>query len=129
MWNGEHPMSTRNDHPMSLIRDTVNVALGLGISVVPPAEDGSKRPGTGEWKRFMEARASTEQLGSWYGPRTGVGFVCGAISRGLELFEFDDREIYERFRAEAARLGGSDLIETIESGYLEETPGGGVHWV
>lgn len=112
----------------SSIRDIANHALSLGISVVPPAEDGTKRPGTGGWKRFQTERASIEQIITWYGPRTGVGFVCGGISGGLELFEFDDRATYLQYKEAAIGLGGGQLIDRIEGGYLEETPGGGIHW-
>lgn len=113
---------------VAAIRDTASAALALGISVIPAAEDGTKRPGTGEWKRFQENRATPEQVFSWFGSRTGLGFVCGGVSRGLELFEFDDRETYQRFKDAAVGLGGGPLVESIEAGYLEETPGGGVHW-
>jgi hypothetical protein len=106
-------------------------ALENGISVVPPAEDGTKRPlpdGNGRWKRFQERPPDREDLGRWYGPRTGMGFVLGAVSGGLEVLEFDDRETYERFKEAATATGLAELVGRIEAGYLEVTPGGGVHW-
>jgi putative DNA primase/helicase len=106
-------------------------ALAGGISVVPPAEDGTKRPfpdGNGRWKRFQERPSTEDDLGRWYGPCTGMGFVLGAVSGGLEVLEFDDRETYERFKEAAKAVGLSDLVDRIEAGYVEETPGGGVHW-
>lgn len=113
---------------IATIKEAADRAASLGISVIPPAEDGSKRPGVGEWKSYQKQRASHEELGSWFGSRTGLGFVTGGVSSGLELFEFDDDAVYEKFRAAAAALGGSELVESIEAGYLEKTPGNGVHW-
>src|SRR5262249_5183656 len=59
---------------------------------------------------------------------TGLGAVCGRVSGGLELLEFDDRPTYEVFKESAAAVGLGELVERIEAGYLEETPGGGIHW-
>lgn len=117
--------------PTNPVYDAARRALDLGISVVPPAEDGTKRPLPGDggaWKEYQDHPPTLEQLGLWYGPKIGVGFVCGRVSGGLELFEFDDRETYERFKEAAIGVGGQAIIERIEDGYLEETPGGGVHW-
>jgi hypothetical protein len=113
------------------ILDTARKALSLGISVIPPAEDGTKRPlpnGSGEWKQYQNHRTTEAEIARWYGPHTGLGIVCGGISHGLELFEFDDRDTYEQFKEAAVRLGGGPIIDRIEAGYLEVTPGNGVHW-
>ena len=106
-------------------------ALTAGLSVVPPREDGSKRP-IGEWKQFQAQRPTNAQIDSWYrGGRTGLGVVCGAVSGGLEMLELEGRAvadgIHDRFReiAEAAGLG--DVLSRIEAGYVERTPSGGYH--
>jgi hypothetical protein len=111
--------------------------LALGLSVLPPAQDGSKSPtcievgGRLTWEPFQNVPAKPEALDRWYEEeqRTGVGFVCGGVSRGLELFEFDDGGAYEQFKELAAETGLGGLIERLESGYLEDTPGGGIHWL
>jgi hypothetical protein len=54
--------------------------------------------------------------------------VCGGPG-GLEPFEFDDRAVYEAYKAAAIAMGLGDLVERIEAGYLEDTPGGGIHWM
>lgn len=129
-------MSTaeRNGHAL-MIREAADVSLALGLSVLPPAQDGTKRPcpdpvtGRGEWKDYQSRRASAEQLAAWYGPCTGLGLVCGAISGGLEVLDFDHRGTYERYRKAAEALGLGGLVDRVEAGYLEETPGDGVHWL
>lgn len=49
--------------------------------------------------------------------------------RGNQSIEFDDRGIYEAFKRAATAVGLDELVERIEAGYLEETPGDGIHWL
>jgi hypothetical protein len=108
----------------------------MGYSPLPPREDGSKAPladirgddGGMTWKPYQDTPATRARVEAWYrNGRTGVG-VCGGPG-GLEPFEFDVRETYERFKEAAAAVGLGDLVERIEGGYCEESPGGGVHWM
>lgn len=100
-------------------------ARGAGISVVPPMEDGTKRP-DGAWKRYQVTPATDDQVRTWYGRHTGLGFVTGAVSGGLQLFELD-ADFYAEFKATAQAVGLGPLLERIEAGYLERSPGGGWH--
>jgi hypothetical protein len=120
-------MSTGTINSTACLVSASRAALAAGISIVPPKEDGTKRP-DGQWKRFQEQPPTEAMVNAWYGPRLGLGFVCGAVSGGLELFEFDSRETYEQFREAAVAVGLGELVERIEAGYLEETPGDGIHW-
>ncbi len=105
--------------------DVARDAADLGLVVVPPKEDGTKAPLV-PWKRYRDDPPSAEQIDRWYGPRTGVGFVCGAVSDDLELFELD-ADFYDEFKATAEAVGLRPLLSRIESGYLERSPGGGWH--
>lgn len=100
--------------------------------MVPPRDDGSKRP-IEAWKDFQSARPSADQMAAWYVEqgRSGMGVVCGRVSGDLELLEFDDRATYDAYKDAASEIDGGlrELVARIESGYLEETPGGGVHWL
>ncbi|MDP9363437.1 MAG: DUF3987 domain-containing protein [Chloroflexota bacterium] len=97
---------------------------------MPPAEDGSKAP-LGAWKSYQSIRPSQEQLAAWYGSdrRSGIGFVCGAVSGGLECLEFDDEETHRAFVVAAEAVGLGPLVRRIAEGYEEATPGHGVHWL
>lgn len=107
-------------------RDTALLALDLGLSAGYPKQDGSKRP-DGPWKRYQTAPASRSDVDQWYcRGATGVGLFTGYGN--LELLEFDDWPTYERFKEVAEAFGLGGLVEHIEDGYLETTPGGGVHW-
>jgi hypothetical protein len=128
-----------NGHPAAddreRLRAYVREAVAAGICVLYPREDGTKAPGfvspsgSGEWHEFQARRPTNSELKRWYGPHTGVGVVCGAVSGGLECYDFDDRATYEAFKAAAAAFGLSGLVERVEAGYLEESPSGGVHWL
>lgn len=132
------------------------LARSLGISVIPPMEDGSKRPldepirrscehpdcaaqraadkKTG-WTHRQHRRAGESVLSRWYlgEHRDGIGFVCGEVSGGLLLFEFEGRAVsegtFDRFLELAEEIGLRDLIEEIRHGYEDESPSGGIHWL
>jgi len=99
---------------------------------VPPRDDGSKRP-IDAWKEYQAERPTREQMSRWYADddRGGLGVVCGRVSGNLELLEFDDRDTYDRFVDAVNEIDGGlrTLVARIEAGYLEETPGGGIHWL
>jgi putative DNA primase/helicase len=104
--------------------------LELGLSVVPIATDGSKRPGLVSWTEYQQTPATPAKVQNWFNlnPFAGVGLVCGRVSRNLELFEFDDFDTYLAFKQAALDFGLAALVEQIEAGYSERTPGGGIHW-
>lgn len=104
-------------------------AAAAGLCVLPPREDGSKAPIV-EWTKLQSTRPHLDRVREWYqGRRSGMGYVCGAVSGNLELFDFDDHDAYERYRTLARGIGLADLVDRIEAGYLEATPSGGMHWL
>ena len=107
--------------------ETALLARKLGLSPVPPKEDGSKAP-IGEWKEFQKTPASTQIIRVWYRDgRTGNGLVCGVGN--LECFEFDHAGTFSAFLEAAWAIGLGELVNRIRAGYEESTPGGGVHWL
>lgn len=115
---------------MSATYATALSAHDAGICVVPPAEDGTKRPITA-WAAFQRQRPGPERLAAWYREedRSGIGFVCGKVSGNLEVLEFDDHATYEAFTAAACQVGLGPVVERIEAGYASASPGGGIHWL
>jgi hypothetical protein len=103
-------------------------AYSAGLSVVPPREDGTKAP-VAEWKRFQSTRPDAAQMKAWYGPCTGLGAITGRVSGNIEAFDFDDHPTYDAFVELAGQAGLGDLVRSIEAGYCEDTPKGGVHWL
>lgn len=104
-------------------------ALRAGLCVVPPRQDGSKAP-EGFWRAWQSRRPDETTVSTWYSAgRTGIGYVCGAVSGGLEMFEFEDARTHAAFVATADALALGDLVERVSGGYESLTPGGGVHWL
>ena len=107
------------------------VALGAwdsGFCLVPPRQDGSKAP-LGEWGKYQADRPTRRQVEIWYGSNTGLGLVCGKVSGNLECLEFDDPAVYRSFLELAKSTSLDGLLDRIETGYLERSPSGGVHWL
>lgn len=114
------------------IRDTARRAYANGLCVVPPREDGSKRPVGSSWTQWQQERPDTSQMKAWYGKsitRYGIGLITGDVSNKLTAFEFDSYETYESFLEAAREIEFDWLIERIRNGYEERTPGGGIHWL
>ncbi len=117
---------------MFTAQEAARSALAAGLCVLPPKDDGSKRPDVPSWAAYQSRRSTVTEIDSWYaGGRTGVGVVCGAVSGGLEMLEFEGRAVDAglpaRYRelAEAAGLG--ELLTRVLNGYMETTPSGGYH--
>lgn len=125
---------------------------GTKMPISEPWVDGNGTPmidqSTGEqgygWKHRETVRANERDIRRWYGNgrRTGFGIACGAVSGiridadeengesvilGLEMVEFEQRDRWKEFVETAEQVGLGPLVERVASGYLSETPGGGVH--
>jgi hypothetical protein len=90
-------------------RSTLDFALAYlraGFSLIPIRRDGTKAPawqllptawdeaacrGKATWKPFQESPPPEEEVRRWFSlPQPpGVAIVCGAVSRGMELLDFD----------------------------------------
>ena len=104
-----------------------------GICTVPVAVDGSKRPGIASWKEYQTRRPTTEELMTWFSSAQGVGVICGAVSGNLEMLELEGRAVAMKMHKEikeiAENSGLGDLWNKLQSGYVETTPSGGIHWL
>ena len=110
--------------------ETALLALRVGLSPIPPAEDGSKEPiaHKASWKQYQTEPATEGQIRRWYANgRTGNGLACGV--GGLECFEFDHPGTYKDFLEAAWATDLGELVDKIRAGYEESTPGGGFHWL
>lgn len=108
--------------------DIAVAAHTAGLCVLPPKQDGSKRP-MKAWEAYANTSSTLEEVQSWYGDgsRTGLGLVLGAASNNVECFEFDDMGAFHAYLDRMDELGHTDLYRKVEAGYSEKTPNG-VHW-
>jgi replicative DNA helicase len=117
------------------VNDIFAAALAFceaGYSVVPAAADGSKAP-AGKWQQYQVQRADPAQIKTWFAndAHDGFGLVCGTVSGGLEMLEFEGRAVaagvHVAYRDALAGHGLGGLWKRVVSGYTETTPSGGMH--
>jgi hypothetical protein len=117
--------------PIRHTHEAARCAYAAGLCVLPPVEDGSKRPQSvdGTWEQFKRERPSDALMRGWYPGRSGLGIVAGAVSGHVEALDFDDRKTYFAYveAAHAADLGA--IVAQIEEGYCDDTASGGVRWL
>ncbi len=81
-------------------------ARAAGLSVIPVA--GNKKP-LCAWKPFQLEPATMEQIRDWFGrqPRINLGIVCGQVSDGLLVLDFDHEAAttYLAWRSAVGELG------------------------
>lgn len=78
--------------------DAALTYIAAGLSVIP-IDPQTKRPYSGllptvdgrrSWKPFQERIASEHEIRKWFSrPRINIGIVCGAVSGGLIVLDFD----------------------------------------
>jgi len=118
---------------MSKMLKTALEFANEGISVVPVATDGSKRPGIASWKEYQERRATPEELLAWFQTAEGVGVICGAVSGNLEMLELEGRAVARKMHLDITEIARNSGLESLwnklNAGYVETTPSGGLHWL
>lgn len=119
-------------------------AHAAGLAVIPVRPDGTKAPAV-NWKAFQGERPTLDQLTTWFTPQPdpwdaaapakaaydGLGFVCGEISGHLEMLEVEGRatDLVAALAGLMTDNGFGDLWNRICTGYLEQSPSGGMHWL
>ena len=83
------------------------VAHDAGLCVLPPKRGRDQGTGRPAWTAYQRTRSTREEVDAWYasGRRSGLGYVTGAVSGNLVLFDFDDVETHEAYTELAARRG------------------------
>ena len=107
--------------------------LTQGISVVPVANDGSKRPAFA-WQRFQQELPIADELLMWFKDDVnGIGVITGKVSGNLEMLELEGRAVAQKMHLDIAEIannsGLGDLWNALNAGYVEITPSGGLHWL
>ena len=103
------------------------------ISVVPTANDGSKRPAFA-WQGYQENLPTADELLAWFKDGVeGIGVITGQVSGNLEMLELEGRAVSQKMHLEIGEIannsGLGDLWQRLNQGYVELTPSGGLHWL
>jgi hypothetical protein len=132
-------MTTSNSHSATLTKALAY--LDAGLSVVPVACDGTKRPDTTRlprvpgddglyhpsWDPLKAEPAAREEVARWFagGRPPGIGVIGGAVSGALETIDFDARaeEVFPAWR-ELVEAEAPGLIERLS---VAHTPKPGYH--
>lgn len=124
----------QGEAPMSHVKEAALTWARSGCSVIPPAEDGTKRP-LADWKNYQAAPATEAEIETWYRyPRHGVGLITGAVSGNLEMMELEGRATssadLDHIHEVCVELGIDWLFDLLRNdGYAEWTPSGGIHFL
>ncbi|RJT82205.1 hypothetical protein D6T63_05650 [Arthrobacter cheniae] len=101
-----------------------------GLSVVPI---GAGKTPPMAWKGYQDTRATAEQIHRWFAPghRYGLGLVTGPVSGNLEMAELEQNAMsgITRIREYAEAVGQLDLWTKATTGWLEQSPSGGLHYL
>lgn len=94
---------------MSIADNVLNEALRyheFGLTVIPIPRDRKKT--ITSWKPYQNTAADISTLRRWFGKRPqNIGIICGAVSGGLSVRDFDSAESYARWAVEHPRLAKS----------------------
>ena len=84
--------------------------IEAGLSVIPVKCDGTKAPALPAWAPYQKRIASDEELNNWFGNGKEVGnaIVCGNVSGGLEVLDFDDATLFAPFIERCKQAGISE---------------------
>lgn len=120
--------------------------LKAGLSVIPVAADGSKRP-LEDWDQYKDAPPTMEEVERWFKDqkikvkdknnewtgrfkkvkKLGIGVVGGAVSENVEIVDFENKHgrcVTTEWLAAVDALGGKELLERVVQ---VKTPSGGLH--
>jgi len=92
----------------------IELYQSLGFCIIPLRPE-SKKPAV-EWLQFEMRRPTDAELEAWFGgaPRN-IGLVCGSVSNGLTVIDFDDPDVYPRF-FDAGKIEAETIVVKTHDG-------------
>jgi len=90
--------------------------LALGWSIIPV---GAAKKAAVKWRQWQTTRADRGQLEKWFAPRRydGLALVCGPVSAGLVVRDFDDANGYEKWAMSFPKLAQALPTSRTARGY------------
>ncbi len=107
---------------MNLVETALSY-LRADLSVLP-ARLADKRPALSGWKSFQSTLPSEQQVRVWFENAESLCIVTGAISKFLELLDFDQRgELFQKWCERVCEMDPALLARLV----IERSPSGGWH--
>lgn len=104
-----------------------------GIVPLPVNRFRQKAPAVSSWTQYQTQMPSKEQVLEWFTKADGLGVLCGQVSGNLFLIELEGRaatlQTIDLLTHRAKENNILDLFERLNSGYVERSPSGGLHWL
>ena len=104
-----------------------------GIVPLPVNRFRQKAPAVASWTQYQKQMPSKEQVLEWFAKADGVGVLCGQVSGNLLMIELEGRaatlQTIDLLTHKAKQNNILDLFEKLNSGYVERSPSGGLHWL
>lgn len=104
-----------------------------GIVPLPVNRHRQKAPAVSSWTQYQKEKPSQEQVLEWFAKADGVGVLCGQVSGNLLMIELEARaatlQTIDLLTHRAKENNIIDLFERLNSGYVERSPSGGLHWL
>ncbi len=85
----------------------------LGLCIIP-IKPRKKQPACRRWSQYQKDRPTEQQLRKWFVTEKNLAVVCGPVSGGLVVRDFDDMEAYERWASENSAF--AQKLPTVETG-------------
>ncbi len=99
--------------------DESKIYLAAGLCVLPFSPQ-TKMPILDSWREFQDRRPTEPELAAWFAAdlQLNIGFICGDISGGLVVFDFDHDadSIFSQFMAIVGDLVVGKQLPVIKSG-------------
>ena len=99
----------------------LNLSQRYGMSVVPVGAD--KRP-TIKWGAYQKERMTESEVREMFTDSCRMGVVCGEVSGGLEVLDFDIEGFFPRWEEVLSDNGYDELLARL---VVSRTPSGGFH--
>lgn len=104
-----------------------------GIVPLPVNRHRQKAPAVPSWTQYQKEKPSQEQVLEWFAKADGLGVLCGQVSGNLLMIELEARaatlQTIDLLTHRAKENNIIDLFERLNSGYVERSPSGGLHWL
>src|SRR5687767_1396060 len=85
--------------PYQFVADAAQAYHASGRSIGGPIPPNSKFPEGNGWKIYQKRLPTRQKIALWFDGRflQGLCIICGKVSGGLEVLDFDDMSTYETF--------------------------------